>query len=113
MVLSQVICRATDIPLFEDLRLAPFPARCVLEMRSSLIKTTCCRCGASGTSRWHITMRVLTVQVLGILLLGYQGAATPIAAGNYDDFGPGSSAVGRVSVKHNTTAVTSLRSYRL
>ena len=53
------------------------------------------------------------MQVLGILLLGYQGAATPIAAGNYDDFGPGSSAVGRVSVNHNTTAVTSLRSYRL
>jgi len=53
-------------------------------------------------------MKLLTVQVLGVLLLGYQGAATPIAAGNDDDFGPGSSAVGKVSVQHDTTAVSAI-----
>lgn len=69
-------------------------------------------CGASVTSRWHITMRLLTVQVLGVLLMGYQGAATPTDAstvnGNDDDFGPGSSAVGKVSVKHDTMAATAI-----
>lgn len=63
--------------------------------------------GASVTSRWHITMMLLTVQVLGVLLMGYQGAATP-TDGNGDEFGPGSSAVGKVSVKHGTTAISAI-----
>ena len=69
-------------------------------------------CGASVTSRWHITMRLLTVQVLGVLLMVYQGAATPTNAsrvnGNEDDFGPSSSAVGKVSVKHDKTVVPAI-----
>jgi len=65
-------------------------------------------CGASVTGRWHITMKLLTVQVLCILLQCYQGAATPTAAGNDDDFGPGTSAVGKVSVKHDTTAISAI-----
>jgi len=52
-------------------------------------------------------MRLLTVQVLGVLLMVYQGAATP-TDGNDDDFGPGSSAVGKVSVQHDTTAVSAI-----
>jgi len=57
-------------------------------------------------------MRLLTVQVLGVLLMGYQGAATSTDAstvnGNEDDLGPGSSAVGKVSVKHNKTPATAI-----
>ena len=52
------------------------------------------------------------MHVLGVLLMGYQGAATPMDAntvnGNDDDFGPGSSAFGKVSVKHDTTAVAAI-----
>jgi hypothetical protein len=54
-------------------------------------------------------MMMLTVHVLGVLFMGYQGAARPTGArtvnGN-DDFGPGSSAVGKVSVKHDSTAIS-------
>lgn len=68
--------------------------------------------GASVTFRWHIAMMLLTVRVLGVLLMGYQGGVTPTdartATGNDDYFGPGSSAVGKVSVKHVTTAVTAI-----
>jgi hypothetical protein len=64
------------------------------------------------SSRWHIAMRLLTVQVLGVLLLGYQCTATPTDAntvrGNNDSLDPGSSAVDKVSVKHGKTAVTAL-----
>jgi len=52
------------------------------------------------------------VQVLGVLLMGYQGTATPTDAGTVNgtdnDFSPGSSAFGKVSVKHDTTAVTAI-----
>ena len=64
-------------------------------------------CGASVTSRWHITMRLLTVQVLGVLLVVYHGAATPTDGNDYD-VGPSSSAVGKVSVKHDTTAISAI-----
>jgi hypothetical protein len=57
-------------------------------------------------------MRMLIVQVLSVLLMGYRVAATPTNAstvnGNNDEFVPGSSAVGKVSVKHVTTAVTAI-----
>lgn len=57
------------------------------------------------------------MQVLGVLLLGYQGAATPTDAstvtGNNDDSDRSSSAVGKVSVKHDKTAVTALSRYKL
>jgi len=52
-------------------------------------------------------MRLLTVQVLGVLLMVYQGAATP-TDGNEDDFGPGSSALDKVSLKHDTTAISAI-----
>jgi hypothetical protein len=62
-------------------------------------------------------MRLLTVQVLGVLLLGYQGAATPTDAntfaGNDDGVDPDTAALTKVSVKHNKTAVTTLRQDRL
>jgi hypothetical protein len=62
-------------------------------------------CGTLVSSRWHIAMRLLTVQVLGVLLLGYQCTATPTDA---NSFGPVSSAVGEVSIKHDKMIVTAL-----
>jgi len=65
-------------------------------------------CGASVTGRSHITMKLVIVQVLGVLFLGYQGAASHITAGNDDDVGPSSSEVSKVSLKHDTTAISAI-----
>jgi hypothetical protein len=57
-------------------------------------------------------MRLLTVQVLGVLVLCYQGVAAltdaPAVTGNDDDFGPGNSTVSKVSGKHGKTAAAAV-----
>ena len=41
MVLSLMTCGARDTSQLDDLRPTQFPHHCVIEMRSSIIKTAC------------------------------------------------------------------------
>lgn len=61
----------------------------------------------SAKGPWHIKMRLLTVQLLGVLLLCYQVVATlpdsRTVVGNDDDVGAGRSAESKVNSKGGTS----------